>query len=854
MIRVTFKGIAARRTRTLLTAMAVLLGVAMISGALTLSDTMRHAANSLTSSSYRGTDAVVDARTAFDVSADQGNAVPPSLPAGLLNQVRAVPQVGLAVGDLTNSDTRIIDGHGKVLGSGPYFGVGFDPRGPGAQRLTPFRLQQGRFATAPDQVVIDAGTAAKQHVAVGGHVRVQARGPVHTFTVSGIATFGSVKSIGTATFAVFDLQTAQQLFGEPGRYDSILVGGRPGVAPAAVRSAIAAAIPPSVRVQTAAKQDRFDLAGLKQFVSIIEIVLLAFGGVAIFVGAFTIANTMSITVAQRSRELALLRTLGSSRRQVMGSVLLEALAMGALASLVGLFAGLGLGKALSSVMASVGVDLPQAGTVFGPRTIVVSLLVGIGVTVVAGLGPARRATRVAPVVAMREGGNTGEAASDGTVHTSRTAKGIAGLALALLLGGMFASGLSAGSRMVLIGPGCLLLFVGVALLAPRVAGPLASLLGRPAGRLAGSAGQLARGNAMRNPRRTASTASALMIGVALVVFLAVIASGMRESATGSIRHQIRAGYVVAASDGFSPIPASVGKVAGSAPGATASSLAQSEVKAFGHTVQINGVDPATFAGAYRFDWTHGSDASVTGLGNDGAIVDDGLARTHHLTVGSRFVALTPTGHPLTLVVRGIEKPVRLNALNFGEITVSSGVFGSAFPGAQDRLVFVNGAGKPALDAALAQYPGVKVSTPATFASDQVKWLASVLAIFYVLLALAVIVSLFGIVNTLVLSTFERTRELGMLRALGMSRRQIRRMVRQESVITALMGAVLGIGVGVFLAALVTSALHGSGLQFVLPVGSLVAFVVIAVLAGTLAAVAPARRAARLNPLTALSYE
>ena len=275
---------------------------------------------------------------------------------------------------------------------------------PGASRLTPFRLTSGRFGTAPDQVVIDAGTASKQHLTVGASVRVEGRGPVRTFTVSGIATFGTVNSIGAATFALFDVATARQLFDESGRYDSILVGARAGVTPQALRSALQAAIPESAQVQTAAAQDRFTLSGLKQFITFIEIVLLAFGGIAIFVGAFTIFNTLSITVAQRSRELAMLRTVGASRRQVLGSVLLEAMTMGAAASIVGLFAGVALAKGLSSLLSSLGLDLPQAGTVFALHTVIVAPLVGVLVTALAGIGPALRATRVSPVLALRDGG------------------------------------------------------------------------------------------------------------------------------------------------------------------------------------------------------------------------------------------------------------------------------------------------------------------------------------------------------------------------------------------------------------------------------------------------------------------
>ena len=859
MIAVALKAIAARRARTVLTCLAIVLGVGMVTAALTLSDTLRHAANSLTTASYRGTDAVVDAHTAFTVSQD-GNASRPTIDPALLTRVRSLPQVATAVGDITDTQTKVIDRHGSVVGRGPYFGVGFDAGTPGAERLTPFRLKSGHFASAPDQVVIDAGTAAKQHVGLGGHVRVEGRGPVRTFTVSGIATFGAVNSIGGATFAVFDLLTAQQLFGEPGRYDSILVAARPGVNAHALRSALSTAIPPSAQVQSAASQDRFTLNGLKQFISIIEIALLAFGGIAIFVGAFTIFNTLSITVAQRSRELAMLRTVGASRRQVLSSVIVEAVVMGVIASVIGLASGLGLAKGLGSLLSSLGVDLPQAGTVFALHTVIVAMVVGIVVTALAGLGPALRATRVAPVLALRDG-----AISDAprpSRRVRRVANVIAVLALGLLVAGMFATGVPVGPRFAMIVPGCLLLFIAVAMMSARIAGRLASALGRPAERFAGVAGGLARRNAMRNPARTASTAAALMVGVALVVFVSVIASGLRQSTTGTLRHQITADYVVAASDGYSPVDPGAARAVAGTPGVTStSSVAQDQVRAYGDTITVNGVEPRTIGATYRYTWKAGSGSAgaLSALDGTGAIVDSSFASSHHLVVGRSFGVTLADGRRVMLVVRGIDVPPKWGALRLGPITISRTLFGATFPHANNLLTFVTldsqaSTTTAALQARLSGFPGVRAYTPAAFATKQLSWVSQVLSIIYVLLALAVIVSLFGIINTLALSVFERTRELGTLRAVGMTRRQLRRMIRHESIVTALLGATLGIGVGLFLAAMVTGALSGEGLQFALPVGSLVAFVVIATVAGMLAAIAPARRAARLDPLTALAYE
>jgi putative ABC transport system permease protein len=401
MKRVALRGLAARPVRTALTMLAIVLGVAMVSGAFTLTDTMRGAADSLSASAYDGTDAVVSARTAFKIDATDWTAKRPTIAASELAKVRAVPQVATAVGDITD-EAKIIGRDGKPVGDGPYFGSGYDSRTPGAAATTPFRLDSGRWATATGEVVIDAATAEKQHYGVGSHVRITTPGAANDYTVVGIARFGTVKSLGTATAAVFDLHAAQSLFHKGGHYDSILVAGRNGVAPADVRKAVAAAVGSTAQVQTARDNDRFTLKGLDQFISIIRTVLLIFGFVAIFVGAFTIFNTLSITVAQRAREFGLLRMVGATRRQVLGSVLLEALALGLLASATGLVAGFGIAKGLDAIFKSMDLSLPDAGMVFGSRTVLVSMLVGTLVTLIAGLIPAWRATRVPPVAALRD--------------------------------------------------------------------------------------------------------------------------------------------------------------------------------------------------------------------------------------------------------------------------------------------------------------------------------------------------------------------------------------------------------------------------------------------------------------------
>ncbi len=844
MTRVALRGITTRRLRTVLTALAIVLGVAMVSGSYTLTDTMRGAADSLSSSAYDGTAAVVSAKTAFKV--DEEFAIRPSIPASALQQVRDVQGVEKAVGSISD-EARIVGKDGDIVGSGPYFGIGLDRN---AGELSPFKLKEGAFASAPGEVVIDAGTADREGYSIGDSITVQARGPERKAEVTGIATFGDVDSIGKATFALFDLQAAQTLFDKPGSYTEILVDG-----PSSVRKQLSESLGSSLQVQTAAAHDRFSLDGLKTFVKFLKVLLLVFGGIAVFVGAFTIYNTLSITVAQRSRELALLRALGATRRQVLRSVVVEALAIGTVASAIGLVAGIGLAKLLGGVFASAGIELPSTSTVFGARTIIVSLAVGIVVTVLAALGPASRATRVSPVTAMREGaevpaGRIGRRAPLFAAITGALALGVLGL-------GMFGPGIDPEGRLALLAPGSLLLFIAVALISPRLVPRLAGALGRPGQRIAGVAGELARRNAMRNPGRTAATAAALMIGIALVAFSAVLGAGMRESTKGALDEQVRADYVIVGQDGWSPIDPQAAKAVAEVPGVDVSTgLVQDSARSFGKKISVDGVDEAQIASVFGFDWKNGSDDAYAELASGGAIVTDRFAEDHDLGVGSQFQVTAIKGDRLELSVAGISKPDRFDPLGTGEVTIARSAYDESFTAERERYAFVaaDGAARPALEKALASFPDVKLQSKSEFQTDQSAWVDQILGIFYVLLGLAVIVSLFGIVNTLALSVLERTRELGMLRAIGMSRRQVRRMIRHESVVTALIGAVLGIGVGLFLAGLATTALSDEGLRFAVPVGSLIAFTVVAAAAGVLAAMGPARRASRLDVLKALQYE
>jgi putative ABC transport system permease protein len=839
MWRVTIKGLLAHKLRLALTALAIVLGVTFIAGTFVLTDTLHNTFNTLFGNIYQSVDFQVRGVAQFGSG---GTATRNPVPESLVSTVRGVPGVEAAEGSVTGFAQYIApDGKAITTGGAPTLGFAFDPN----PQLSPLRLAQGTAPTTPHDVVMDLGTAQKYHFKVGQNVRILLEGPTRTFTITGLARFGTANNLAGATLAAFDIPTAQAVLGEVGKFDSINVIARPGADKATVQRAIAQALPRQDEVVTGQTVVDEATSSISQALGFFNTALLVFAFIALFVGGFTILNTFSIIVGQRTRELALLRIVGASRRQVFRSVMLEAGIVGLVSSLIGLGLGVLAALGLEALLSGFGVTLPSGPLVFEPRTVIVCLVVGVGVTVVSAISPARRAVRIAPVAAVSD------QQSETEISLRRRFTWGIGITLAGVVA--LAIGLTAPA-IALVGLGAVLIFVGVARLAPAVARPMASLIGRPLARLFGMSGRLGRENSMRSPRRTAQTASALMVGLALVSAIAVFGASLSRSATSSVDNAINADLIVTtpnnAQGGFSN---TVGPKAATVDGVTAASTVyQDQFELKGSLENLTAVSTRDLNETVILNMTSGSSAT---LADGQLLIDSTTATSKNLAVGDVVpVKFAKTGHT-TMRIGGVFKANQL----IGKYLVGDGFFHAHFQNDLPIAVLLKTDGSAGVEQrvshALASYPNLKIQTRAQFEQSQQAQVNQLLGLVYALLALAVLIALIGIVNTLMLSVFERTHEIGLLRAVGMKRRQIRNMIRSESVILAVFGAVIGIIVGTGLGIALAWSLRSQGItDIVVPFTSLIVFLILAAVLGLIAASWPARRAAKLDVLAAIAAD
>jgi putative ABC transport system permease protein len=853
MRKVVLRGLFTRKLRSALTAVAILLGVAMISGTFVLTNQINGAIDSIFNQADKGTDAVVLPQARFGGETGGGSSpVALYLPQSLVARVGSAAGVARAAGTL--SETGYLEVHDKV-----YKPPGGSPSLLASLSGRPFQVStviSGRLPNAADEIAVDKALAGRAHVSPGQHVQLVTASGVHQVTVSAVIKYPV--STGGTTIMLARLTDIQGWYGAAGKISRIDVAARPGVSQTQVAAAVRRIVGgPGIEVRTG-KQDAKKSADTinKAIDGFLTPALLTFGFIAVFVGAFIIFNTFSITVAQRVREFGMLRALGATPGQVMRSVAGEAVVIGVVASVIGIAGGFLVALAVDALFNAIGFGIPTNAPSIPVNSIVIGLLVGVGTTVVASIAPARRATKVSPVMALREGAVLPPTRFSRWSWVVAVVCAVLGV---LLIANGFSSGGSTSNKLLGMAAGAVLVFIAVAMLTKYVVSPLVRVIGWPVARATAGVGQIARENAMRNPARTAVTSSALMIGLAIVVFVTVFADGLKTGIGNAISQGAR-GNLVLESSGLTRIPGRVVPLVEGTPGiATASALYTDRIKLpDGSIYGMVGIDPATFNKVWNLRWIDGSNATLGRLGHTGFILDNGGAKDAHLHVGDTVTVEGLTGRRERLTLQGI-----YNGQNspLGGFVVPLPVFDRISTNRDADVILAQTApgvsaatGEARVARTLRNDPIVDVQTTAEFTASQQDQLNPVIYLIYALLSMSVVISLFGIVNTLVLSVFERTREIGMLRAIGLTRQQTRRMVRYESVITSLIGALIGTVVGLFFGWVMAEGLKSQGIVFAVPVGQLVVFFVLAGVAGVLAAILPARRASRLNILEALQYE
>ena len=847
MLKTTLRNILGHRLRLLTTGLAVALGVAFMAGTLVLTATVQRTFEDLFNNAYAKTDALVRSEASFEANGLEQRARIDESVQDLLTAVEGV--------DTVQPD---VWGYAQVVGrdGDPIGNPGMGPPTVGAnwsdEALNTWDLVEGAAPEADDEVVLDKRVADEAGYGVGDRATVLVVGAPIEVTISGIATFGGADSPGGASFVMFTTEAAQQNVGEVGKVDSISLAAEEGVSQQELVDRIDEVLPAGLEAVTGKTITEENQDAMAEALGFFNTFMLVFAFVALLVGGFMIFNTFFITVAQRTRQNALLRAVGATRRQVLVSILLEALAIGVIASLVGLAAGVGVAAALKALLSAFGLDIPAGGIVFGVGTAIVSFSAGVLITLVAALSPARKAGKVPPVAAMRDI----EASSSGYGSKERVIVGLVVLAAGVgaLLYGLLARPSNALS---IVGGGALLVFFGVSILGRTISLPLSRVIGLPLPRFRGIAGQLARENAMRNPKRTAATASALMIGVGLVSFITIFAASTKTSFSNTVDRVFTGDFIVTGGGmmgGGGGVSPDLTKRVGDLPEVeVAAGIRFGVAQIDGSVTELLGADPATFD-IFDVEPLVGSpsDLDATSV----AVFED-VAEDKGLEVGDTVpVEFAATGvQDLTVgMIYGEKQPA-------GEWLLPVSAYEANYPVANqvDVQVFIRNAEGVATEDALAavqqvvdEYPGAKLLDQTEYKEEQMAFVDQMLGLVYALLALAILIALLGIGNTLALSIIERTRELGVLRAVGMTRRQLRSTIRWESVMIAVQGTLLGLIVGIFFGWALVTAMAEEGLNtLAIPITSLLVVVVIAALAGVVAAILPARRAAKMDVLQAV---
>ncbi len=850
MWKATIRGVIARKVRLALTALSVVLGVTFVTGTYVLTDTLKHSFDTVFSQLAVNVDAVVQSKAAF--GGGEGDRA--RIPESALAAVRAVPGARAAEG-VVSGPAQFVEKDGKTAvqnGGAPTRGISWGSD----DRVGPLRVEHGRRPMRDGEVAMDAGTARKHGFKIGDTVKVLLTGPAEQYRLVGTFGFGDAFDLGAVSFAAFDTKTAQRVFDSPGAYSWVYVAAAPGISPDRLAASLRRALAPRFEVLSGGQFADDTGKPVREGLGFLNDALLGFAAVGLFVGAFIIINTFTILISQRTRELGLLRAMGASGRQVLTSVIGEAAVVGAFASAIGLVLGVALGHALPGLLHRFGAELPPSTVIVLPRTIIVSAMIGLGVTVLSAVYPALRAARIPPVAAIAD-------LRPGSATPLRR-RAVVGVAIMIVGLGVVAYGLvgrfvEVTDKIEVAGGGALLTFVGVATLSPLWTGPLSRLVGAPLPPTLGMPGTLARRNAMRNPRRTAATASALVIGLSLVCLVAIFAASAKASVRAALGSGVRSDFILTAQQ-FSDFSPEVARRLRSEPDvAAAVGLRFGDVRIGDNTEPVTGADPDGLDAVVRLDYVAGGSA---GLAEGGLLLHEDEAKGYHVHVGDELVVQFPRSGFQPLPVVGIYRHRQFTGGIPVPFVVSQRTYESGFGGTQqDTFVYVKArpgriaAARHEMRQVLRDFPNVDARTPDAFRALQEQSINQFLGVMIGLLLLSEVIAVLGIVNTLALSVFERTRELGLLRVVGMSRRQVRSMVRGESVIIAVIGGVVGLAVGMFWGWAMTAALHAQGLvRFRVPSAQLALFVVASAVAGIVAAVLPAWRASRLDVLEAIAAE